>query len=584
MALSNLSSIVLESIYGVVADGNLTLSENYTTDSIAASFQWPDAVLLPTIESSANTSTHHNISRPGPIQVISNFTLIDNSGWENGTSSSVSSSYHQQPSPQLLLLPTYLSTLATVTRSILESNLTEITRYSLEDCQLLNITFDENGTGINHPDVVCLPHAPTLYKSAVIRVIVLSAMALVSLLGNIATMWNIRKNRKFRRLARHNWSAIYSLIFHLSIADLLVTVFCMIGEAAWSYTVEWVAGSVACKLFKVVQMFSLYLSTYVLVLVGVDRWVAVKYPMKSLNTARRCHRFLLGAYMLSFVLSIPQWIIFRVAKGPFLEDYYQCVTHGFYDFRWQEQLYTTFTLIFMFIIPLLILIGSYLSTFRTISSSEKVFRIDPTISDRSFYRRSDTNRQRLIHKAKMKSLRISVVIVVVFIVCWTPYYIMMLIFMFLNPSERYPDDPTFLSPKGNPSTLDIFLTNMTISKPSALNELGSDHFPVVSEVNAITEAATPWIRKDYCNVNWIAFRRLVDSRIEDQPVLDSSENIDRAVDGLTQAITLADETLIRRVPVKSDPIVSVRALEEVLNLIVVFVFVVIIVIRAQKMV
>uniref|UniRef100_A0A182K2D6 G-protein coupled receptors family 1 profile domain-containing protein n=1 Tax=Anopheles christyi TaxID=43041 RepID=A0A182K2D6_9DIPT len=61
------------------------------------------------------------------------------------------------------------------------------------------------------------------------------------------------------------------------------------------------------------------------------------------------------------------WMIFRVAKGPFVEDFYQCVTHGFYTDRWQEQLYTTFTLVFMFIIPLLILIGTYLSTFMTIS-------------------------------------------------------------------------------------------------------------------------------------------------------------------------------------------------------------------------
>uniref|UniRef100_A0A182N5V6 G-protein coupled receptors family 1 profile domain-containing protein n=1 Tax=Anopheles dirus TaxID=7168 RepID=A0A182N5V6_9DIPT len=61
-------------------------------------------------------------------------------------------------------------------------------------------------------------------------------------------------------------------------------------------------------------------------------------------------------------------MIFRVAKGPFVEDFYQCVTHGFYTDRWQEQLYTTFTLVFMFIIPLLILIGTYLSTFMTIST------------------------------------------------------------------------------------------------------------------------------------------------------------------------------------------------------------------------
>lgn len=74
-------------------------------------------------------------------------------------------------------------------------------------------------------------------------------------------------------------------------------------------------------------------------------------------------------------------------------------------------------------------------------------------------RRSDSNRQKLIHKAKMKSLRISVVIVAgcnlslfeilldvvekncfSVIVCWTPYFAMMLIFMFTNVSETLSED------------------------------------------------------------------------------------------------------------------------------------------------
>ena len=52
------------------------------------------------------------------------------------------------------------------------------------------------------------------------------------------------------------------------------------------------------------------------------------------------------------------------------------------------------------------------------------------------YVASEVNRRRIIHRAKMKSMRISVVIVMAFIICWTPYYIMMIIFMFLNPDEH----------------------------------------------------------------------------------------------------------------------------------------------------
>lgn len=133
-----------------------------------------------------------------------------------------------------------------------------------------------------------LQHAPTLTKNIIVKVIVLSLMGLISLIGNAATIWNIQKNRASRRALRHSCSAIYTLILHLSVADILVTFFCIIGDAIWSYTVEWLAGEIICKLMKIFQLFALYLSTNVLVLIGIDRWVAVKYPMKSksLNTSR----------------------------------------------------------------------------------------------------------------------------------------------------------------------------------------------------------------------------------------------------------------------------------------------------------
>lgn len=146
-------------------------------------------------------------------------------------------------------------------------------------------------------------HAPQLTQAALIRVYVLIILGVISLFGNIVVWIHIIKTRSKRR---HSWSAIYSLLLHLSIADLLVTVFCMFGEAFWSFTVAWISGEIACKLMKLFQMFALYLSTYVLVLIGIDRLVAVKYPMKSLNMAKRCHRLLIFSYILSLVMSLPQ--------------------------------------------------------------------------------------------------------------------------------------------------------------------------------------------------------------------------------------------------------------------------------------
>lgn len=68
-----------------------------------------------------------------------------------------------------------------------------------------------------------------------------------------------------------------------------------------------------------------------------------------------------------------------------------------------------------------------------LSDSEKMFQINSTANDHTC---KLNNRQRLINRAKTKSLRISVAIVAAFIICWTPYYVSMLIFMFTNPDER----------------------------------------------------------------------------------------------------------------------------------------------------
>ncbi|GFW69337.1 hypothetical protein TNCV_486861 [Trichonephila clavipes] len=65
-----------------------------------------------------------------------------------------------------------------------------------------------------------------------------------------------------------------------------------------------------------------------------------------------------------------QAVIFSLMRGPFIEDFHQCVTFGFYTAPWQEQLYTTLSLILMFLLPLVTLIVTYVTTFITIASKK----------------------------------------------------------------------------------------------------------------------------------------------------------------------------------------------------------------------
>lgn len=147
---------------------------------------------------------------------------------------------------------------------------------------------------------VCLEHAPQLTPSTVTRVVVLSIIATISYTGNLAVLASIRNSNTQRR------STVYFLIGHLAFSDLFVTTFCVVAEAAWTYTVQWLAGTAMCKIIKFMQMFSLYLSTFLLVVIGYDRFMAIKYPMSRANAKRRVIKLIFAAWALSAFFSLPQ--------------------------------------------------------------------------------------------------------------------------------------------------------------------------------------------------------------------------------------------------------------------------------------
>ena len=50
-----------------------------------------------------------------------------------------------------------------------------------------------------------------------------------------------------------------------------------------------------------------------------------------------------------------------MVRGPFQEEFEQCVTYGSYTAEWQEQLYSIVSLMLMFVGPLAVLVVTYAS-------------------------------------------------------------------------------------------------------------------------------------------------------------------------------------------------------------------------------
>lgn len=101
----------------------------------------------------------------------------------------------------------------------------------------------------------------------------------------------------------------------------------------------------------------------------------------------------------------------------------------------------------------------------------------------------------------------------------------------------HPDTPTYFSRAGVGSTLDIFLTNFAdyITTPRTVSALSSDHLPVIAELNMVIQQQQ-LMRRNYHRANWIQFQTSIERRVNDDIILNTTEDINSALASFTSLV------------------------------------------------
>ncbi|OQR68737.1 gonadotropin-releasing hormone receptor-like [Tropilaelaps mercedesae] len=188
----------------------------------------------------------------------------------------------------------------------------------LEDCasdigatlcrSLLNGTLSGVSDAIILEKTDHLQAAPQVTQWVLVRVAILSFIGGASLLANAMALSSIFRMRQRRMLSYS--SRLYTLLAHMAVADLLVTSFCIVAEAAWTYTVQWLADELMCKFIKYMQVFALYLSTFILLVLALDQLLTVRYPLRRDVNIVIIRKAVVAAWLCAAILSVPQVGIF----------------------------------------------------------------------------------------------------------------------------------------------------------------------------------------------------------------------------------------------------------------------------------
>ena len=247
-------------------------------------------------------------------------------------------------------------------------------------------------------------------------------------------------------LRRKKVSRMQLFILHLSIADLIVAFFNTLPQIIWDITYRFLAGDSMCRFIKYVQMFSLYLSTYILIMTAIDRYRAICHPLTNQTwTPLMVYAMIFSAYIIAAVFSIPQVILFQyqeIFKG---SGEYDCWVH--FEPSWGLEAYALSVFCALYLIPLLILIISYSSICYTIWSKHRLSREcnkEKTYNQEVMYstaRRTvevqlrpvqrarnsgvllRTHSVRGFSRAKLKTIKLTLAVILAYIICWSPFFV-----------------------------------------------------------------------------------------------------------------------------------------------------------------
>ncbi|XP_064162421.1 vasopressin V2 receptor-like [Anguilla rostrata] len=218
---------------------------------------------------------------------------------------------------------------------------------------------------------------------------------------------------------RKQLSRMRVFVFHLCLADLVVAFFQVCPQLMWDITDRFIGPDLLCRFVKYMQIVGMFSSTYMIVVMTIDRYQAICNPMVTFQRGRaRLNIPVCVAWAISLVGGIPQIFIFsRVQVAPGVFD---CWAE--FIKPWGLKTYVTWTTLVIFVLPVFTLIVCQVRICRAIQINlytKTHQEVESAVTNAPASRASSVVG---VSKARIKTVKMTVVIVLAYIICWAPFF------------------------------------------------------------------------------------------------------------------------------------------------------------------
>nr|XP_048272171.1 pyroglutamylated RF-amide peptide receptor [Myodes glareolus] len=272
--------------------------------------------------------------------------------------------------------------------------------------------------------LVLTPQLPARVRLALLLAgLIIFALALF---GNALVVYVVTRSKAMRTVTN-------IFICSLALSDLLIVFFCMPVTMLQNVSDTWLGGAFICKMVPFVQCTAIVTEILTMTCIAMERHQGLVHPfkMKRQYTNQRAFTMLGVVWLVAIIIGSPMWHVQRLeVKYDFLYEKEHICCLEEWSSPTHQKIYTTFILVTLFLLPLLLLLILY-------GKIGYELWIKKRVGDGSVLQTLHGREMFKIARRKKRAVIMMVTVVALFAVCWAPFHVFHMMIEYSNFEKEY---------------------------------------------------------------------------------------------------------------------------------------------------